>query len=78
MTFFVFRLLSHFPLPFITWMFSQWIRAMKFQLVAAVSAVLCALAAAAPRVDPKECEGKKDTWPEVGVMGILSKALSGE
>lgn len=30
---------------------------MKFQLVAAISAVLCALTAAAPRADPKECEG---------------------
>ncbi|CAN0499103.1 unnamed protein product, partial [Ectocarpus sp. 12 AP-2014] len=29
---------------------------MKFQLVAALSAVLCALTAAAPRADPKECE----------------------
>ncbi|CAM9403025.1 unnamed protein product [Ectocarpus sp. 4 AP-2014] len=29
---------------------------MKFQLVAAISAVLCALTAAAPRADPKECE----------------------
>lgn len=31
---------------------------MKFHLVAAISAVLCGLAAGAPRADPKECEGK--------------------
>lgn len=32
-------------------------RAMKFQLVSAIVAVLCTLSAAAPRADPKECEG---------------------
>lgn len=31
--------------------------AMRFHLVAAISAALCALSTAAPRADPKECEG---------------------
>lgn len=36
---------------------------MKFQLIAAISAVLCALVAGAPpRADPKECEGKCYVW----------------
>lgn len=48
---------------------------MKFQLVAAISAVLCSVAAAAPRVDLKECEGK--TLYESDGIVDLSKMLSG-